>query len=1045
MIWNFCIRRPVLTTIIFATVFIFGIYGYLQMPVREFPDVEFPIVNVNVVLPGASPEVIETQVVEPLEEKLNTIEGIKQITSECREQVGTVTVEFELYRDIDVAAQDVRDRVSRARPDMADDINEPIIRKVDPDARSVMWIALTGSDRWDMVRLTDYADRFVKNRLEKLPGIGQVQIGGERKYAVRVQLDPEKLATHHLTVHDVVGVIQQENVDIPTGRLESKEREFLIKTDTQFSSAEPFNDLIITYQNGAPVRLGDVGQAVASVENDRNVARFMREKSIGLGIVKQSDANMIAVVKRVRAEIAALAEEFPPGLEYRIASDNSQYVEENINDLITTIFMATGLVILVVLSFLGSGRGTIITTIAIPTSLLAGLAISYYLGFSLNTISLLAMILVVGIVVDDAIVILESCYRHMEHGAEAKPAARTGTTEIAFAAIANSLALAAVFIPVAFMPGMIGRFFYQFGITVTLTVFSSTFVALTLTPMLCSRFLKVANNNNQTRKALFFRITEAGFQRLESLYRPLLRAALNKRFITVCIGILAFVAGIMFLRMLESEFIPSVDKSRFMIAFETVEGATVHYTDKYARKIETVLAEIPEVKTFFLAIGLSHSGPGKANQGVSFIQLVNRHKRDKTQEEVMDHIRKRLSGLSGGRAYVLDAGGPTGSESPLQVVLKSTDLNELAAQQEKIMGWMRAQPEFVGVHSNMKMDKPEVRLSIDRDKAREMGISAANIATTLRYVFGEPEISEIDRENERYEVITEINQKNSLPETIYTLYTRNSSNQMVSLANVVNLSEGVGPSAIHHFNRGRAVTINAQLPPGVAMGSALDKLNAHLDTALPPDFQSDITGRAADFKESFFYLTMALTFAIVFIYLVLAGQFESFLHPFTILMTLPLAGVGAFGALYAFDMTINIFSFIGIIMLLGLVTKNGILLVDYANILVARGETVMEAARQAALVRFRPVLMTAISTMLGMLPIALGFGAGGTSRSPMGVAITLGMLASTLLTLVVIPVIYTLFDSLQKTIIRHRRLAVAILLALAIFIAIMYGIKTIGG
>jgi len=1035
MIWNFCIRRPVFTTVIFLAIFIFGIFGYTQMPVREFPDVEFPIVNVSVTLPGADPEVIETEVVEPLEEELNTIEGIKQITSTCREQVGIVTVEFELYRDVDVAAQDVRDRVSRAKPDMADDIKEPIIRKVDPDARSVMWVAITGNMRWDMVRLTDYVDQVLKNDLERLPGIGQVLVGGERMYAARVKLDPHKLAAHQVTIQDVVRTIQQENVDIPSGSMESVEREFLVKTKGQFSSAEPLNDLIVATQNGAPVRLGDVGRAVDGVENEDNVARFKGDKSVGLGIVKQSDANMVQVVQRVKSEMQTLATGFPPGLDYSIASDDSKYVKENIGDLLTTIFMATGLVIVVVLSFLGSARGTIITTVAIPTSLLSGMAVAYYMGFSLNVLSLLAFILVVGIVVDDAIVVLESCYRHMEYGAEAKPAARTGTTEIAFAAMANSLSLGAVFIPVAFMPGMIGRFFYEFGLTVAFTVFSSTFVALTLTPMLCSRFLKAPGTG---RKNIVLKGTELVFRGLEAVYRPVLRGALRFRWLTVVLGLMALAVGIFFLHSLESEFAPNVDKSQFMVSFETVEGATVKNTNRYAEQIEAILKGTPEVRSYFLAIGLARSGPGKSNEGVSFVRLVPTSQRSKSQQQVMDAVRQEIGQLTGVRGYVLEAGGPTGSEAPLQIVLKSSDLQELAEQQAEVMRWMRGQPDFVGVRSNMKMDKPEVRVTINRDKAGEMGVSVAGISNTLRYVFGEPEISEINRQSERYEIIPEIEQEHVSPRVIYDLYARNRRGQMVSLANLVNIEEGVGPSEIHHFNRGRSVTISSQLPPDVSLGTALAKLRSHLDRTLPERFETEITGEAQDFKESFFYLTMAMAFAVIFIFLVLSGQFESFLHPLTILMTLPLAGVGAFGALFAFGMTMNIFSFIGLIMLLGLVTKNGILLVDYANVLKARGAPVIEAARQAAQVRFRPVLMTAVSTILGMTPIALGYGAGGAARSPMGVAITMGMLASTALTLLVIPVVYTLFDSLQVRILRHKAFSALIVAALALLSAALY-------
>ncbi|MBS3733278.1 MAG: efflux RND transporter permease subunit, partial [Desulfobacterales bacterium] len=983
MIWNLCIRRPVLTTVFFLVVFIFGIFGYNQMPIRQFPDVDFPIVNVSAVLPGADPEVIEIEVIEPLEEQLNTIEGIKEIKSTSREQVGTVTVEFELYRDIDLAAQDVRDRVTQARPDMADGIEEPVIQKVDPDARSVMWISIQGDKRWDTVRMTEYADTVVKNRLERLPGVGQIYIGGERKYAVRINLDPGKLAAHNLTVQDVVEKLQAQNVDIPSGRIESREREFLIKTEGRFSSAEPFNDIIITHKQGGPVRLADVGEAVDGVENDRNVARYRQEKSVGLGVVKQSDANLVEVVERVRNEMQSVEADFPPGLKYEIASDDSQFVSENIFDLLTTIFMATGLVAVVILFFLGSLRGTLIAGITIPTSLLAGMAAIYYMGFSINVITLLGLILVVGLVVDDAIVVLESCYRHMEYGADSKPAARSGTTEIAFAAIANSLSLLAVFIPVAFMPGMIGRFFFEFGITVAATVLASTITALTLTPMLCSRYLRVAST--AAKRPVLFRVTETFFKALEKIYHPLLNTALRQRAITVAIAILALFTGIFFLTGLETEFAPSSDQGQFMISYETVEGATLANTERYGAQIEKILADTKEIRSFFMAIGMARQGPGKVNEGMVFVRLDHYTERQRSQAAVVNELRQRISQLTGVRGYVIESGGPGPAEAPLQLVLNNPDIRKLAQAQEQVMQWMRTQPEFAGVRSNMKLNKPEVQVSIDRQKAEEMGVTVAEIGNTMRFLFGEPNITEIERQGERYEVIPQIASQQNVPEKINSLYIRNKAGKMVNMANLVDLEEGIGPSEIHHFNRGRSTTISSDLPPDVPLGTALAKVENYIDTEIPPEFKSAITGQSRDFRESFFYLTMALLFAVVFIFLVMSGQFESFLHPLTILMSLPLAGVGAFGALWALGMTMNIFSFIGIIMLLGLVTKNAILLVDYANVLVARGNPVMEAARQAARVRFRPVLMTAISTILGMLPIALGYGAGGEARAPMGV------------------------------------------------------------
>ena len=1032
MIWNFCIRRPVLTVVIFLALAIFGTFAYTRLPVREYPDVDFPIVNVTVIFEGADPEVVESEVVEPLEEQLNTIEGVKKIISSSREEVGSVTVEFELYRDIDVAAQDVRDRVSRARPDMAAEIEEPIVRKIDPDARPVMWIALTGDRRWDMVRITEFAENQIKEQLEGLPGVGQIRIGGERRYAVRIELEPRKLAAYRLTVQDVVAVIQRENVEIPSSRIESRMREFLVKTEGRFSSAGPFNRLILAYRRGAAVRLADVGQAVDGVENDRTVARFNREPSVGLGIVKQSEANMVEMVKRVRSRLSDIRRGLPPGLTMTVASDDSLYVNENITDLMRTIFIATGLVVVVILFFLGTLRGTFVTTIVIPTSLLGGLAAMHYLNFSLNVVSMLSLILVIGIVVDDAVVVLESCFRHVQSGADAIPAARTGTTEIAFAAIANTLSLAAVFIPVAFTPGLIGRFFSEFGLTVALTVAFSTFTALTLTPMLCSRLLSAASARQPTP---LMRTADRLLEVLKSLYLPVLKTALRWRWITVVVGLAALGVGLLAFTRIETEFVPGVDRGEFVVAFETVEGATLAATDQHARQIESILAQIPEIESYFLAIALGRTGPGKVNEGITFVRLSHRSERRRSQHDIMQLVREQIGEVPGVRGYVLEQTGPLGAEAPIQLVLKNPDIEKLARQQEAIMQWMRSQPEYVGVNTNMKLDKPEVRVRIDRDRTAELDVSVAEIANALRLIFGDPKISTIDRRSERYDVITQIARQETIPDTINRLYVRNSGGRMLPLSGLVETTEVTGPSEIHHFNRGRASTISAQNAPDVALGTALTKLQGHLGHKLPSEFKTTVTGTAQEFEESFYYLTITLILAVTFVYLVLAAQFESFLHPFTILVTLPLASMGVFVPLLVWDMNFSIFAFIGLIFLVGLVTKTGILLVDYTNVLVARGHSVREAVQQAAETRFRPVIMTSASSILGMLPIALGYGAGGEARAPMGVVIALGNFVSTALTLLVIPVVYTLVDELQKHIRQHPRLSAFIAVAAAAALA----------
>ncbi len=1015
MIWNFCIRRPVLTIIVFIVMGIFGVYGYIQMPVEENPDVDFPIVSVTVELPGASPDVVDSEIIEPLEAEINTIEGLRQLNSTSRQQVGQIIAEFELWRDIDIVVQEVRDAVERASRRLPGDAETPIVRKLDLGAQAIMWVALTGDERWTNVRLTDYVETVLKQQLETVRGVGQIQVGGMQEYAVRIRLDPERLAAHQVTVQDVVRTIQSENVDIPSGRVEGGMREFLVQTRGRFASAEPFNSLIVSYRNDSPVRLSDVGEALDDVASDRQMARFKGEPTVGMGIVKTADANTVELSRAVRGHLERIAEAFPPGLEYTIAVDSAEYVEEAIRDLLMTILMATGLVVLVVLAFLRSGRGTIVTIIAIPTSLLVTLAIINILGFSINTVTMLALILVIGIVIDDAIIVLERSYLHMENGAESEPAARVGTTEVAFPNIANSLALGAVFLPVAFTGGIIGRFLLEFGVTITVTVFASTFVALTLTPMLCSRVLRVPESHG-----MVFRFSEKAFALLDRSYQKLLAMAFRHRAYTVFVGLAAFTLGAWAFMDLSHEFAAEEDRSQFMVMLETPRGATLAQMDTFARRVEAELAAMDEVQHQMIAIGVAMGGPGVPSSGFGFVRLTHRHERDRHQTVIMQDLRERLNAMPGGRAFVgeLVPGGLGGS--PVEVVLRYPDLQVLASWQEEIMAWMEDQPEwYVGVRTNLELNMPELDVHIDRDRASQMGVSVADISNTLRYFLGNIPISEIEIGTERYDVIPDIVGRGALePEVLENIYVRSAQGSLVSLASFVRVEETIGPGEIHRHNRMRSASVSSETPPGVPLGDAVDRLQAHLDETLPADMDYEMAGLSQIFEESFYYLTLAIGFSVVFIFLILAAQFESFIHPLTILMALPLATIGAFGGLWLLGLTFNAFAFIGLIMLLGLVAKNSILLVDYTNVLVGRGLSPMEAAQEAARTRFRPVLMTAISTVLGMMPIALGYGAGGEARMPLGITVATGLLCATFLTLLVIPVVYTLFDQLQAALLR---------------------------
>ncbi len=1019
MIWNFCIKRPVFTIVIFLVIAIFGIYGYQQMPVQENPDVDFPVVSVNVVLPGASPEVIENEIVEVLEEELNTIEAIKEMRSEARQEVASIIIEFELTRDIDSATQDVRDAVDRVRRLLPDDAESPIVRKLDLGAQAIMWIAIQGDHRWDEVRITDYVENTLKPRLETLAGIGQIQVGGRREYAARIRLNPERLAAHQVTAQDVVDTIQRNNINIPTGRIQGSSREFRVNTRGQFSEAGPMNDLIIRFDNGAPVRISDVGRAIDDVESDRQFARFNSEPTIGMGFVKQTDANTVELSRSIRERMTELEPDFPPGLRYSVSTDAAEFVEENIRDLIITVFLATALVTLVVLLFLRTVRGTLVAGLAIPTALLAGLAAMHLFGFSINQVTMLALILVVGIVVDDAIVVLERVQRHREYGAEREPAARIGTTEVAFPNIANSLALASVFLPVAFSGGLIGQFFLEFGVTVTITVFASTFVALTLTPMLCARLLE-----RPTGGGALFQWSERQFQRFERGYARLLGAALRHRLLTVAIGAGAFALGILAFMNTSSEFAPTPDRASFLVIFETPEGATLSESDRYARKLEGVLEDSPYISNYFVALGLGQGGsPGQVNNGLMFVTMTPRHERDRHQVDVMQEMRQRFAEIPDGQAFVTDLtpGGVGGQ--PVELVLQHPDLDVLADAQQQTLRWMRERPEtFVGVRTTLNFNTPEVLVDIDRERASEAGLSVTDVANALRFLLAETPISEIERDANRYDVIMDIEGRGRLtPSVVRDFYLRNSSGALIPLDTVVDISEGVGPNEISRFNRQRAATISASNPPGVSLGDAIGELETFVREELPAGLDHTFAGQAQDFEESFFYLTLALVLSIIFIYLVLAAQFESFLLPFTIMAALPLATVGAFGSLWLFGFPISVYAFIGLIMLMGLVTKNSILLIDYTNVLLARGHDAVQAAFEAGQQRLRPVVMTAVSTILGMMPIAFGFGAGGEVRAALGIAVASGLFTSTLLTLVVVPVLYTYLHQFEARFRGRRR------------------------
>jgi len=1015
-LWGLSIRRPVLATVMTIALTLFGWIGYTKLPVRELPDIDFPVVSVTTVLPGADPEVVEKEVTEVLEEEINTIEGIKTLTSESVEQVSRITVEFNLDRDIDVAAQDVRDKIARVRDELPDETEEPVVSKVDLDAQAIMWISLN-APQTNMRVLTDYADNIVKERLQRLPGVGSIIIGGEKRFAVRVRLDAQRLAAYQLTVDDVVTALRRENVEIPSGRIESRAREFVVKTEGEFPTPEAFNQLVVAFRDDVPVRLRQLGLAEEGDENERSVGRFNLQPSVSLGVLKQSNANTIEVARGVRAELAALQPVLPPGYHIQIGYDAATFIEESVSEVQQSLIIAGVLVVLVIFLFLHTPRSALIPALAIPTSILATFGVMHFLGFTINNLTLLALTLSIGVVVDDAIIVLENIHRHMEEGEPRLPAALNGTTEIAFAAIASTLTLVAVFLPVAFITGIIGRFFYEFGVSVAVAIIVSTFVALSLTPMLCSRILAVDEPRG------VFRLFERGLSRLSAAYRRLLEASLRHRLLVTGIAGLSLVVSVVLFLSLGKEFVPQEDRGAFMTVLESPEGATLAYHDRLQWQVEKILSETPEVRTFASFIGLAQAGPGAVNRGVIFSRLVDRSQRRRSQQEVVNALRERFARIPGIKVFVLTFSGlqTGGRGKPLQYVIQNPDFEALKEYSARMLEQVREMPGYTDVDTNLRLNKPELRVHVDRNKAAALGVSIADVANTLRILLGGDDVTKFKRGNERYDVIVQLQESDRFrPEQLGQIYTRTRSGALVQLANLLTVEEGVGPSSLNHYNRRRSVIIDANLQ-NKPLGQALDEMNALAGRVLPAGFTTTVSGESKDFEESFASLAFTFILATIAVYLVLAGQFESFVHPFTILFALPLAIFGAFAALATLGMTLNIYSFIGVVMLIGLVTKNSILLVDYTNTLRDRGQSLREAVIDAGSVRLRPILMTAISTLFGILPVAIGLGAGAESRRPLGAAVAGGITASTLLTLIVVPVVYTLVDDALAWVRRSAR------------------------
>lgn len=1021
------IQRPVLATMMNLALVLFGIISLTRLPVRELPDVDPPIVSVSTVYPGANPEVVETEITERLEEAINNIEGIKTLTSQSREQSSNITIEFDLSRDIDLAAQDVRDRVSRVRGRLPEDILEPIVAKQDADASPVIWIGVA-SDRFTPIELTDLAEKQMKNRLQTIGGVSSIFIGGEQRFAIRLWLDAEKMAAYQVTILDVQRALAEQNIELPSGRVENREREMTIQTRGELQTADEFNRLVLRTEGDSIIRLRDIGYAAEGVENERTAARNRGKPCIFLGVVKQSKANMVEVAQGIKRELELIKPTLPGGIEVDVNYDESVFVEKAIDEVWFTLGLAFALVVLVIYIFLHNVRATLIPAISIPVSIVSTFAVLYFLGFSVNILTMLALVLAIGIVVDDTIVVLENISRHIEEGMKPLEAAFAAMNEIKFAVIATTVALVAVFVPLAFQTSATGQLFVEFAVAICAAVVVSTFVALSLSPMLAGRILRPV----QRKPGSLVRVFEASLHWVTDHYVSTLRRLVGLSLVARLLVMAVFWTGIAYTSVwlwthLEGDFLPEEDKGRVFTFLIAPEGSTTEYTDRMVREAEAILEEVPEIKVYGAIIAPGFTGPGSANNAIMFIHLKPREERERSVQEIVRGpgglMQRFMTEIEGAIAIPnIPKAIERRGNSPFQIVIQAQNLEDLNRYASDLSDRLRTEGWLANVQTSFEINKPELRLSIDRNRAATLGVSVADISRTLQVLFGGLDMSRLKRDGKEYQVIAQLQRESRLtPQDLDRLYVRNNRGELVQLSNVVNREVGVAPNRIEHYNRLRSATISGT-PIDMTVGTAMERGEALIQETLPEGFLYAWSGEARDLNEAGQEFWWVLLLAGIITYMVLAGQFESLAHPLTVILSVPLAALGALGSLWLLRslgelswipalpaMNINLFSQVGLILLVGLVTKNGILLVEFANQLMGRGRDAHQAILESGRLRLRPILMTAISTIAGILPIAIGFGAGAESRRPMGIVIVGGMITSTFLTLFVIPVIYTVF------------------------------------
>ena len=994
-----CIRRPVFATVLSLVLVLAGLMSFQRLTIREYPNIDEPQVSVQTNYPGASAEIIESQVTQVLEGSLAGIEGIDTIESSSSAEQSRITIRFRSTVNIDAATSDVRDRVSRVRRQLPDEITEPTIAKVEADAQPIMFLVMQ-SESMNAAELTDYVDRFVVNRFKNLDGVADVTVNGERRYAMRVWIDAARLAGHGLTVQDVETAIRNQNADIPAGRIESVEREFTVLSRTALGTAEEFGAIVLKEGGGLQVRLSDVAKVELGTADVRRESRYNGATAISIGIVKTAVANPLDVARAVNALLPRLNEELPDGTSMSVGFDQTVFIDRSIENVFKTILEAIALVLVIIFLFLHSFRAALIPIVTIPVSLIATFAIMYATGLTVNTLTLLAMVLAIGLVVDDAIVVLENIYRHIEEGMAPLAAAIKGSREIGFAVIAMTLTLAAVYAPIAFTPGRTGRLFLEFAVTLAGAVIVSGFVALTLTPMMCAKLLR-----HQERRNIFVRVIEGALGSLERGYRASLSAALRLRWLVLVLALCVGAGGGWLLMQMKSELSPTEDRGTIIVNGNAPEGSSFGFTQRYAGQVEALLAEVPELRSYLMIVG-----PGEVTRFLSFARLKDWSERDVSQQEVVQKLSPQLRKIAGVQAFATNPAslGSRGFGKPFQFVIQSSaSYEEINALANALVEKLKDNPGLADIDTDMRLNKPEVEVTIDRNRVADLGLDISVIGRTLETLLGGRNVSTFQIGSEQYDVTVALPpEERTSPDTLNRIFVRGKDGQMVQLSNIVTTKVTVAPRDLRRFNQLRAITIQANLAPGYTLGEAIGAVNQAASEVLPQGTLTDLTGQAREFRDASSNLALVFLMALAFIYLVLAAQFESFRDPLMIMVSVPLSMTGALLALWLTGGTLNVYSQIGLVTLIGLITKHGILIVDFANKLQQEGTERMAAILEASRLRLRPILMTTAAMILGAVPLAIATGAGAESRQQIGWVIVGGMSLGTVLTLFVVPCVY---------------------------------------